>query len=196
MDIACFYYIKSVFVYSCCVCRNCNIDWLTSFGDRTVGKLVRDCWCLLFIVMVVTCVVYMKYSEHRVGFVGMLFRNAEEHNYRNKILCIKLESEVNYLTIETHFYWKGVISKGNSAHIRSVEQLATVIKRTRVLQKVSALYSLKVYVTDMKTLLLNIISLLDTFSPAICKLFNAVGKESLWLTAKPVMHRPFHLIIS
>ena len=23
-------------------------------------------------------------------------KNVEEHNYRNKILCIKLESEVNY----------------------------------------------------------------------------------------------------
>ena len=46
------------------------------------------------------------------------------------------------------------------------------------------------------TLLFNIISILDTFSPAICKLLNAVGKESLWLTAKPVMHRLFHLIIS
>jgi len=35
----------------------------------------------------------------------------------------------------------------------------------------------------MRTMLLfNIISLLDTFSPAICKLLNAVGKESLWLT--------------
>jgi len=55
-----------------------------------------------------------------------------------------------------------------------------------------------IYVTDMRTrLLFNIISLLlDTFSPAICKLLNAVGKESLWLTAKPVMHRLFHLIIS
>jgi len=55
-----------------------------------------------------------------------------------------------------------------------------------------------IYVTDMRTtLLFNIISLLlDTFSPAISKLLNAVGKESLWLTAKPVMHRIFHLIIS
>jgi len=45
------------------------------------------------------------------------------------------------------------------------------------------------------TLLFNIISLLlDTFSPAICKLLNAVGKESLWLTAKPVMLHLFHLI--
>ena len=76
MDIVCVstIYIKC-FVYSCCVCRNCNIDWLTPFGDRTVGRLVRDCWCLLFMVMVVTCVVYMKYLEHRVGFIGMLFRN-------------------------------------------------------------------------------------------------------------------------
>ena len=49
----------------------------------------------------------------------------------------------------------------------------------------------------MRTLLFNIISLLlDTFSPAICKLLNAVGEESLWLTAKPVMHRLFHLIIN
>ena len=70
---------------------------------------------------------------------------------------------------------------------------------TRVLQNVSALYFLKnLYVTDMRTtLLFNIISrLLDTFSPTICKLLNAVGKESLWLTAKPVMHHLFHLIIS
>ena len=37
------------------------------------------------------------------------------------------------------------------------------------------------------TLLFNIISLLlDTFSPRICKFLNAVGKESLWLTAKPL----------
>ena len=49
----------------------------------------------------------------------------------------------------------------------------------------------------MRTLLINIISLLlDTFSPVICKLLNAVGKESLWLTAMPGMHRLFHLIIS
>ena len=73
---------------------------------------------------------------------------------------------------------------------------------TRVLQKVSTLYFLKnLYLCyrheNRTTLLLNIISLLlDTFSPAICKLLNAVGKESLWLTAKPVMHRLFHLIIS
>jgi len=48
-----------------------------------------------------------------------------------------------------------------------------------------------IYVTEMRTtLLFNIISLLlDTFSPTICKLLNAVGKESLWLTAKPVMHQ-------
>jgi len=60
------------------------------------------------------------------------------------------------------------------------------------------LFLKNLYVTDMRTtLLFNIISLLlDTFSPAICKLLNAVGKESLWLTVKPVMHRLFHLIIS
>ena len=58
-------------------------------------------------------------------------------------------------------------------------------------------YKIFIYVTAMRTLLFNIISLLlDTFSPAICKLLNAVGKESLWLRAKPVMHRLFHLIIS
>ena len=46
-------------------------------------------------------------------------------------------------------------------------------------------------------LLFNIISLLlDTFSQAICKLLNYVGKEHLWLIAKPVMHRLFHLTIS
>jgi hypothetical protein len=60
---------------------------------------------------------------------------------------------------------------------------------TRVLQKVSELYFFKIFI-----LLFNIISLLDTFSPAICKLLNAVGKERLWLTAKPVIHGLFHLI--
>jgi hypothetical protein len=69
---------------------------------------------------------------------------------------------------------------------------------TRVFKKASSLYFLKnLHVTDIRTMLLfNIISLLDTFSPAICKLHNAVGKESLWLTGKPVMHCLLHLIIS
>ena len=78
----------------------------------------------------------------------------------------------------------------------------TIYSFTRVLQKVSALYFLKnLYLCyrheNRTTLLFNIISLLlDTFSSAICKLLNATGKQSLWLTAKPVMHCLFHLIIS
>jgi hypothetical protein len=50
--ILCVFQLYRVFCFFCCVCRKCNIDWLTSFGDRAVGRLVKDCWCLLFIVIV------------------------------------------------------------------------------------------------------------------------------------------------
>ena len=84
----------------------------------------------------------------------------------------------------------------------TVEFLTTgsLLKVRGYFKKFSHFIFLKIfiYVTHMrKTLLINIISLLlDTFSPAICKLLNAIGKESLWLTAKPVIHHLFHLIIS